>query len=189
MFFVRRGRGIGVERANGRCRLRWSSGRILRQTRPPGWLELVKQMGEYWATRTGRWRRAMQSTQAPSLAERLYQVIRKDVEAGQLPAGAILPTAERVGGELTIDPPDVENAYARLLADGFLEERADGALCIASQGRETSVGDATQIRFEGALLKAVREAAARGLTSSEATGMFKAAALRMEEMERKRRGE
>jgi hypothetical protein len=34
-----------------------------------------------------------------------------------------------------------------------LEERADGALCIASQERETSVGDATQIRFEAALLR------------------------------------
>jgi DNA-binding transcriptional regulator YhcF (GntR family) len=91
-----------------------------------------------------------------------------------------------VGGELTIDPPDVERAYARLLAEGVLEERADGALCIASQERETSVGDATQIRFEAALLKAVREAAARGLDIREATGMFKAAVLRMEEMEQKK---
>jgi DNA-binding transcriptional regulator YhcF (GntR family) len=131
----------------------------------------------------------MHSTQAPSLAERLYQVIRKDVEAGQLPAGAILPSAERVGGELMIAVPEVEIAYARLLADSCIEERVDGALCIASQGRESSVGDATQIRFEGALLKAVREAAARGLTSVEATGMFKAAALRLEEMERKKREE
>jgi DNA-binding transcriptional regulator YhcF (GntR family) len=143
-------------------------------------------MGEYWATRTGRWRRAMHGHEGPSLAERLYQVIRQDVEAGQLPAGAILPPAARVGAELTIDPPGVENAYARLLAERVLEERADGALCIASQGRETSVGDATQIRFEAALLKAVREAAARGLDSSEATGMFKAAVQRLREMERDR---
>jgi len=146
-------------------------------------------MEEYWATRTGRWRKAMRDATTPSLAERLYQVIRQDVQAGQLPAGAILPSAARVGGELTIDPPDVENAYARLLAEGVLEERADGALCIASRGRETSVGDATQIRFEAALLKAVREAAARGLDISEATGMFKAALLRIEEMEQKKREE
>jgi ribosomal protein S12 methylthiotransferase accessory factor YcaO len=52
------------------------------------------------------------------------------------------------------------------------------------QGRETNVGDATQIRFEAALLKAVREAAARGLSSTEATGMFKAALIRLEAMER-----
>ncbi len=141
-------------------------------------------MDQYWATRTGRWRKAMHNSLAPSLAERLYQVIRSDVEAGQLPAGALIPTSERVAGELTIEPADVQAAYTRLLAEGCLEEREDGALCIASHGSEASVGDATQIRFEAALLRAVREAAARGLTSSEATGMFKAALIRMEGMER-----
>ena len=138
-------------------------------------------MEEYWATRTGRWRRAMQDRKGPSLAERLQQVIRQDVEAGQLPAGALLPTSERVAAELLIEPADVRAAYACLLADGLLEERV---LCIARQGCETTVGDATQIRFEAALLKAVREAAARGLSSAEATGMFKAAVIRLEEMER-----
>jgi DNA-binding transcriptional regulator YhcF (GntR family) len=144
-------------------------------------------MEEYWATRTGRWRRAMQRQAGPSLAERLYQVIRNDVDAGQLPAGALLPTSDRVAGELAISPADVKAAYERLLAEGCLEERADGALCIASQGRETSVGDATQIRFEAALLKAVREAAARGLSSAEATGMFKAALIRLEAIERRKK--
>jgi DNA-binding transcriptional regulator YhcF (GntR family) len=141
-------------------------------------------MEEYWATRTGRWRRAMHGHEGPSLAERLQQVIRQDVDAGQLPAGALLPTSERVAVELAIEPADVRAAYARLLADGLLEERVDGVLCIASQGRETTVGDATQIRFEAALLRAVREAAARGLSSAEATGMFKAAVIRLEAMER-----
>jgi DNA-binding transcriptional regulator YhcF (GntR family) len=126
---------------------------------------------------------------APSLGERLYQVIRADVQAGQLPAGALLPATERVAVELAIDPVDVQAAYSRLLADGVLEQRADGALCIARQGRETSVGDATQIRFEAALLKAVREATARGIDISEATGMFKAAVLRIEEREQKKREE
>ena len=68
---------------------------------------------------------------------------------------ALLPTSERVAAELAIEPADVRAAYACLLADGLLEERADGVLCIASQGRETTVGDATQIRFEAALLKAL----------------------------------
>lgn len=144
-------------------------------------------MEEYWATRTGRWRRAMQGREGPSLAERLYQVIRQDVDAGRLPAGALLPTSERVAAELALEAADVQTVYARLLAGELLEERVDGALCVASKGRETTVGDATQIRFEAALLKAVREAAARGLSSAEATGMFKAAVLRLEEMERKKR--
>jgi DNA-binding transcriptional regulator YhcF (GntR family) len=131
----------------------------------------------------------MQNSVAPTLGERLYEVIRADVEAGQLPAGALLPATHRVAGDLAIEPAEVEAAYSRLLSDGLLEERSDGALCIATNGAETHVGDATQIRFEAALLKAVREAAARGLSTVEATGMFKAAALRMEEIERKKRGE
>ena len=84
------------------------------------------------------------------------------VQAGQLPAGALLPATERVAVELAIEPVDVQAAYSRLLADGVLEQRADGALCIASHGEEASIGDATQVRFEAALIKAVREAPAKG---------------------------
>jgi DNA-binding transcriptional regulator YhcF (GntR family) len=111
-------------------------------------------------------------------------VIRKDVEAKQLPAGAVLPTSERVAADLAIKAADVQAAYARLLSEGLIEVRGQDRLCIAGHDGDASVGDATQIRFEAALLKAVREAAARGLSSTEATGMFKAALSRMEDMER-----
>jgi len=143
-------------------------------------------MGEYWATRTGRWRQAMQTINAPTLGDRLYEVIRKDVAAGQLPPGALLPAIGRVAADLLVSTDDVQAAYGRLLAEGSVEERPDGALCIARHGEDASVGDATQIRFEAALIRAVREAAARGLTSAEATGMFKAAALRMEQIQRRK---
>jgi len=138
-------------------------------------------MEDYWATRTGRWRRAMQGRSGPSFAERLFDVIVADIRAGALPAGAVLPSAERVAAELMIPADDVRSAYARLLAEDVIAERGDGVLCIpAPDGRDASVGDATQIRFEAALLKAVREAAARGLSPADATGMFKAAILRLE---------
>lgn len=138
-------------------------------------------MEEYWATRTGRWRRAMQGRQGPSFAERLFDVIVADVRAGALPAGALLPSAERVASELVIPVVDVRSAYARLLAEDVIAERGDGVLCIpAPDGADASVGDATQIRFEAALLRAVREAAARGLSPADATGMFKAAVVRLE---------
>ena len=140
-------------------------------------------MDEYWATRTGRWRHALQGVAATSLSERLYQVIRADATAKQLPTGAVLPAGERVAGELAIQPQDVQAAYSRLLAEGLLAERNDGRLCIAGDDRDKDVGDATQIRFEAALLRAVREAAARGLSSTEATGMFKAALIRMQAKE------
>jgi DNA-binding transcriptional regulator YhcF (GntR family) len=138
-------------------------------------------MDEYWATRTGRWRRAMQGRSGPSFAERLFDVIVADIRAGALPAGALLPSAERVARELMITADDVSSAYARLLAEDVIAERVDGVLCIpAPGGADASVGDATQIRFEAALLRAVREAAARGLSPTDATGLFKAAILRFE---------
>ena len=138
-------------------------------------------MEEYWATRTGRWRRAMQGRKGPSFADRLFDVIVADVRAGALPAGALLPSAERVAAELVIPVEDVRSAYARLLAEDVIAERGDGVLCIpAPDGKDAAVGDATQIRFEAALLKAVREAAARGLSPADATGMFKAAVIRLE---------
>jgi len=145
-------------------------------------------MDEYWATRTGRWRRKMLLQATHSLGERLYEVIRVDIVEGALPAGALLPTAQRVAQELAIDATDVRAAYARLLADGHIAQRKDGVLVIPGRDPdvEASVGDATQIRFEAALLSAIREAAARGLDSSEATGMFKAAVQRLREMERDR---
>jgi DNA-binding transcriptional regulator YhcF (GntR family) len=138
-------------------------------------------MEEYWATRTGRWRRAMQGRTGPSFAERLFDVIVADIRAGALPAGAVLPSSERVAAELMIPADDVRSAYVRLLAEDVIAERGDGVLCIpAPDGKDAAVGDATQIRFEAALLKAVREAAARGLSPADATGMFKAAILRLE---------
>jgi DNA-binding transcriptional regulator YhcF (GntR family) len=138
-------------------------------------------MEDYWATRTGRWRKAMHGRSGPSFADRLFDVIVADIRAGALPAGALLPNAERVAGELMIPADDVRSAYARLLSEDVIAERSDGVLCIpAPNGQDASVGDATQVRFEAALLKAVREAAARGLSPADATGMFKAAILRLE---------
>ena len=141
---------------------------------------------EHWATRTGRWRQALRKKSALPLEERLYAVIRSDIESGAMPGGALLPTTERVAAEMAIDEIAVQAAFARLLSEGFVAVRGDGVLCIASGDRDKRVGDDTQIRFEESLLKAMREAQARGLSSTEATGMFKAALERLSEIERKK---
>ena len=140
-------------------------------------------MGANWATRTGRWRRAVREKSELPLEERLYRVIRADIETGALPAGALLPLSERVAQELAIDEIAVQTAFARLLEEGLIAVREGGILSIASRGEQRSVGDDTQMRFEASLLKALREAKARGLTSTEATGMFKAALVRLGEIE------
>ena len=143
-------------------------------------------MQDYWATRTGRWRKALREQAAPSLAERLAAVIRADVATGALPPGALLPPAERVAQELMIEVGEVRAAYASLLTTGVIAQRTHGVSYVAARDgeKEANIGDATQLRFEKALMKAVREAAARGLSTTEATGMFKAAMQRLQETER-----
>ncbi len=141
-------------------------------------------MEEHSGTRTGRWRRALREQSTLSLEERLYRVIRSEIESGALPAGALLPSSERVAQELALEETDVQSALARLLVDGLLAVRDSGQICIASRGQAKTVGDETQQRFEASLLRAMREAKARGLSSTEASGMFKAALRRLGEMER-----
>jgi DNA-binding FadR family transcriptional regulator len=143
---------------------------------------------EFWATRTGRWRSAMRDQAAPSVAERLYALIRADVEHGVLPAGVILPPEERVARELAITAAEVREVYARLVGEGVILRRTHGVAYVPSRDGEPlpDRGAATQIRFEAALLQAVREAAAQGLSSDEATVLFKAALQRMQGTNRDR---
>jgi len=145
---------------------------------------------EFWATRTGRWRAAMRDQTAPTFAERLYAVIRADVKKGALPAGAILPPEERVAQELVIEAAEVRDVYARLVAEGVIVRRTHGVAYVPAGGGEPEPdhGEATQIRFEAALLRAGREAAAQGLSSAEATGMFEAAMLRAQSLEQEDQG-
>ncbi len=140
-------------------------------------------MEEQSGTRTGRWRRALREQSALALEERLYRVIRSDIKSGALPAGALLPSSERIAQELALQETEVQSALARLLVEGLLAVRDSGQICIASQGQASPVGDHTQRRFEVSLLNAMREAKARGLSSTEASGMFKAALQRLGEME------
>ena len=122
---------------------------------------------EYWANRTGRWRRALRAQIAPSFADRLHDVIYTDIDAGVLPCGTSLPTVEHVASELSIPKAAVQHAYDRLVAEQHAELRADGRLHVTARGEEAKIGDATQIRLEAALLKSVREVAARGMAAHE----------------------
>ena len=114
-------------------------------------------------------------------------MIRADIETGTVPAGALLPSSERVAQELAIEEITVQSAFARLLEDGLVAVGEGGILSIASRGEQKSVGEDTQLRFETSLLRALREAQARGLSSTEATGMFKAALQRLGEIEQEKK--
>lgn len=138
-----------------------------------------------WATRTGRWRRAMRqmARDNPPITERLYRAIRDDIDSGGMPGGALLPAAAAVASELALDPSTVASVYARLATEKAIVCEQPGRFRIRPTADSSSVGDGTQVRFEAALIKAVREAAARGLSSAEATGVFRAVRARLDEMD------
>jgi len=125
------------------------------------------QHDDYWATRTGRWRRALRNQDAPSFCDRLYEVIKADIEAGALPGGARLPSVARVATELAVQKSSVTAAYDRMRRDSLAEVRSDGDWHVVSRGQDAALGDATQIRLEAALLRSVREVAARGISANE----------------------
>lgn len=77
---------------------------------------------------SGRWRRSMALVATRSPGERLYHVIRADVETGRLPPGSPLPTLEDVAAELAMERVDVQAAYSRLMAEAILEAKDDGVL-------------------------------------------------------------
>ena len=125
------------------------------------------QHDDYWATRTGRWRRALRGQEAPSFCDRLYEVIRADIDAGALPAGVRLPSVARVASELAVQKSSVAAVYERMQRECLAEVRSDGEWHVVTRGQEQSLGDATQIRFEAALLKSVRDVTARGIAANE----------------------
>jgi DNA-binding GntR family transcriptional regulator len=129
----------------------------------------------FWATRTGRWRSRMKRSSEGPLERRLYRVICDDIEQHLLPAGAVMPTASRVATELGLDLGAVADAFRALQADGFLMDQPGKGLCIVDRGNTgKSVGDNTQILFEKSLLSTARRAAAQGMSTKDASGIFRA---------------
>ena len=53
----------------------------------------------------------------------LYRCIKEDILSGRLPAGDKLPSKRALAAHLGVAVVTVENAYAQLLAEGYLEAR------------------------------------------------------------------
>ena len=54
------------------------------------------------------------------LYEALYRCIREDILSGKLPAGTKLPSKRALAENLKVSKITVENAYALLLAEGYI---------------------------------------------------------------------
>ena len=67
-----------------------------------------------------------------SLYEHLYKCIKNDIMSGQLKSGDKLPSKRSFAKNLDISTITVENAYAQLMAEGYIyrsEERRVGKEC------------------------------------------------------------
>jgi GntR family transcriptional regulator len=57
--------------------------------------------------------------------------VRRQVAAGELPVGALLPSVRLLAQQLVINPNTVAKAYAELCAEGWLESRPGLGLFVA----------------------------------------------------------
>lgn len=131
-------------------------------------------MADFWASRSGRWRIRLREETGGEIHERLFRVLRDEIEDGRLPPGAIVPPIQRIAEELRIEPEQVAGAIEMLVSGGLLQRRENGRLCVADDSGEATVGDKTQVLFEQNLLKAARYATEMGMSTVDATGVFRA---------------
>jgi len=131
-------------------------------------------MADFWASRSGRWRIRMREETEGEIHERLFRVLRDEIEDGRLPPGAIVPPVQRVAEELRIEPDAVTRAIEMLVAADLLQRRENGRLCVADDSGDATVGDKTQVLFEQNLIKAARYATEMGISTVDATGVCRA---------------
>ncbi len=131
-------------------------------------------MADFWASRSGRWRIRMREEADGNIHERLFRVLRDEIEDGRLPPGAIVPPVQRVAEELRIEADEVTKAIEMLVAADLLKHRENGRLCVTDDSGDATVGDKTQVLFEQNLIKAARYATEMGISTVDATGVFRA---------------
>jgi DNA-binding transcriptional regulator YhcF (GntR family) len=131
-------------------------------------------MADFWVSRTGRWRIRLREESQGETHERLFRVLRDEIEDGRLPPGAIVPPTVRVAEELRIDAAEVGKAFQKLLQEGLLQQRENGRICVSDASGNATVGDQTQVLFENNLIQAARYATQMGMSTIDATGVFKA---------------
>ena len=116
----------------------------------------------------------MERNSRTSLYEKLYNEIKQEIICGKLKEGAKLPSKRAQAERLGISVVTVENAYAQLLAEGYIaaRERSGYYVCAAEfpapQAAETSAqaendereslkkGAQYLLRFRRAVLRSFR---------------------------------
>ena len=68
------------------------------------------------------------------LYAQLTGAVRRAVAAGQLPAGAQLPSIRALSASLEVSKTTVESAYAQLLAEGYIASRPGSGYTVSPLG-------------------------------------------------------
>lgn len=81
------------------------------------------------------------------LADQIEARLRTLVEAGQLPAGARLPSIRQLAGQLSVSPNTVVTAYDRLVAAGLIDSRGTAGFFVC-EGRANDAHEPDQAVLE-----------------------------------------
>ena len=100
------------------------------------------------------------------LGRQIIDSVRRQIAAGDLPVGALLPSVRVLAQQLTINPNTVAKAYADLCSEGWLESRPGLGLFVA-EARERLSRTEQQRRLDQACGRFVDEVLGLDFTSEE----------------------
>ncbi len=78
------------------------------------------------------------------LYDALYRAIKEDILAGRLPAGEKMPSKRMLAQHLRVSVVTVQNAYAQLVAEGYLSSREKKGYFVENMGTTLPVGFSTK---------------------------------------------
>ncbi|MBR4888230.1 MAG: winged helix-turn-helix transcriptional regulator, partial [Clostridia bacterium] len=78
------------------------------------------------------------------LYDALYRAIKEDILAGRLPAGEKLPSKRMLAQHLRVSVVTVQNAYAQLVAEGYLSSREKKGYFVENMGTSLPAGFSTK---------------------------------------------
>lgn len=106
---------------------------------------------------------SLENRSGSPLYEQIYAHIRREIESGRLPAGAKLPSKRKMADHLKVSLRTVENAYAQLMVEGYVEsfEKKGYVVCLSerppvkpncpagrAKGLKPALKPATHCRFD-----------------------------------------
>lgn len=106
------------------------------------------------------------------LYRQLADQVRRRVAAGQMPAGADMPSVREVAAALAVNPMTVSKAYAQLEAEGTLQRNRGAAMTVAEPDRRQQSTTARLAMLRTTLEQAADQAQQLGLADEQVLQQF-----------------